>query len=197
MALRNKIYQSEFPYHLFNRTNNKEFLFNLPTVFPIFQNSLRSITEQLHVNLHHFILLNNHFHLIATFPENNLAEFMQRFQSYFSKTINQHASRINHIFGGRYGATVVMTEDYLCQLIRYVYQNGTDSAMRTLPREYPYSSLSLYSKGIWHKFGLKLDPYINGLPEGEQINQILYLSKIGLQIEEIDYLEKKLRKRII
>ncbi|MBI2026953.1 MAG: transposase [Deltaproteobacteria bacterium] len=197
MAIRSKIYQSEYPYHLFNRTNNKEFLFDLPQVFPMFRDTLRYIALQLHVDLHHFILLNNHFHLIASFAENNLAEFMQRFQSCFSKTFNTLSNRINHIFGGRYGATVVMSQEYLCHLIRYVYQNATHANKWTLQSNYPYSSLPLYSDGQWKTFGLKLDPYIRGLPSEEQISQILQLSQVGLQENELDHLERKLKKRFI
>jgi REP element-mobilizing transposase RayT len=156
-----KIYQSKYPYHIINRTNNKEFLFELRRDAPAIWTCLRNTAWKTGFQNHHFIVLTNHFHLVGSTPKSNLFEVMQIFQTMISKIICANHNRINHIFGSRYSATVVNSEQYQRNLIRYLYQNSVKAGLAFRPQDYRYSTLNYYLNDTWEKHDLFLDPLMS------------------------------------
>ncbi|MBI3018338.1 MAG: transposase [Deltaproteobacteria bacterium] len=194
-----RIFQSEFPYHVYNRTNNEEYLFDLKTTYPIFLKSLKLAAEKVEFQIHHFILMNNHFHLIGSTPKANLNEFMLTFQTLFSKELNIFYGRKNHVFDSRYGATVVKDERYLNNLIKYVYQNSVRAQIVNKADDYLYSSLLLYLNDSWSEYGLHLDPYLeNFIREQDKLKEHLKeLCEVNLDSNTIKFIKKDLRKNEI
>src|SRR3989338_6487191 len=196
MAIRFKIYQSEYPYHIYNRVNNKEHIFNLQNDFPIFMNALRYISQKTEFIPHHFILMKNHFHLIGSTPKANLYQFMHQFQTDISRKLNQNKGRINHIFGSRYAATVISDEVYLVNVIRYLYQNVTDLKNGTL-LDYNFSTLKIYFSDNWKAYGLDWDPYLKGLSADKRLSALKEISELFLPINEKEAMRKRLRNKSI
>ena len=196
MALRNKIYQSEYPYHIYNRANNKEYLFDLDICFPIFMDCLKTIAQRTDFRPHHFILMNNHYHLIGSTPKANLNEFMHAFQTTVSQVINKTTSRVNHVFGGRYGSTVITSEGYLASVIRYLYQNPIRANLTKDIFSYAYSTFYAYLNSTWRNMGFFIDPYLKNIPSeclAEKLKE-LCLSNISEQTNS--FLRKCLKKKI-
>ncbi len=196
MSRRYKIYQGEFPYHVYNRTNNKESIFDLPRIYPIFLESLCYSARKTSFQLHHFVLMPNHYHLIGSTPHANLFEFMALFQSIFTKRINRLSSRINHVFGGRYGASVVQSEIYLTHLIRYLYQNPVKANLVKDPIYYSFSSLNMYQNETLSKLEtvIKPDPYLAHLPQERRKEEVLRLSRIDLSDKDYEIISSRLKK---
>src|SRR5690606_40247811 len=54
-----------FPYHVTNRSNNREFFYvEMETLWPIFTDTLFDLTKQFNCQIHAFVLMSNHYHLI-------------------------------------------------------------------------------------------------------------------------------------
>lgn len=102
--------------------------------------------------------MDNHYHLIGTCSEkHNLGEVMSWFQKYVSRKINARAGRINHIFGGRYKASLIAHPAHFAAVFKYVARNPVRANICERVESYAFSSLSstngskvvLSSAGNW------------------------------------------------
>ena len=142
MARKNIIRQSDFPYHVYSRSNNR-YWFKIPLYrmwdlcFECFEYGLKFAP----VNIHCFVLMNNHYHLLITTPNRDLDKFMQAFNRKLSQSINREARVSNHKFANGYKWTIIDSESYLHNIYRYIYQNPIRAKLCQFCLDYPYSSL--------------------------------------------------------
>jgi len=76
-----------------------------------------------HVNLHVYVLMHNHFHLVVETLHANLSEFMRRFNICYTGWFNYHHKTCGHLYQGRYKAILVDVDNYLLELSRYTHLN--------------------------------------------------------------------------
>ena len=133
---------ADHPYHIYNRSNNKEF-FYLPMemLWPIFNRYLGVAAIRFNLQIHCFCLMNNHFHILLTTPDSNLDQAMHFFGSQLSKAIAHRAGRINKIFGGRYKWSLIKNHQHYFAVYRYIYQNPLRANLCEKVECYSYSSL--------------------------------------------------------
>lgn len=144
------IYTHKFPYHIVARSNNKEF-FPLPldSLWKIFIQKLKIISETYSFRVHAFVLMSNHYHLVGSCSEEHPLGFvMNWFQTQVAKEVNLVSGRINHTFGGRYKACLITNHIYYYQAIRYVYQNPVRSGLVHQVENYPYSTINSFKNAI-------------------------------------------------
>lgn len=139
-----KIYSPEFPYHLSARTHNKEW-FQLPMekIWETLSDYLYFINEAYKVEIHSFVLMDNHFHLIARFPENNMGEAMNYFMRESSRRISRDCGRINQVYGNRYFRSIIQKAHYLDHAYKYIYRNPVEAGLCERVEDYPYSTLHI------------------------------------------------------
>ncbi len=139
-----KLFQCDplVPYHLVARSNNREW-FDLPIdrVWSIFSDYLHFTHHAFGVQIHSFVLMNNHFHLIATFPNGNLSDAMEYLQRETSRAIGRDSRRINHVYGTRIFRSRLGSFRYFEAAYKYVYRNPCDAGLCDVPSEYAYSTL--------------------------------------------------------
>ncbi|MGD2127593.1 MAG: transposase, partial [Desulfobacteraceae bacterium] len=83
-----------------------------------------SATKDLYgVEVHAYVLMDNHFHLVAMTPEANLSAFMQRFNTAYTVYYNFRHQRSGHLYQGRYKAILVEADNHLLELSRYLHLN--------------------------------------------------------------------------
>lgn len=75
------------------------------------------------VNVHSFVLLKNHFHLIVETPRGNLSEFMRHLNISYTSYFNRLYRRKGHLYGGRYKSIVFEKELYLSSISFYLHLN--------------------------------------------------------------------------
>ncbi|MEC9281589.1 MAG: transposase [Bdellovibrionota bacterium] len=140
------IYTHELPYHITARTNNQEW-FQLPLreVWNIFTSNLRYINRKFGFQIHAFVLMNNHYHLIGTCSENhNLAEVMGVFQTITAKEINIKSGNINHVYGKRYRASLIGDQFYYGAALKYVFRNPVTAKLCPKVENWQYSTVSSF-----------------------------------------------------
>ena len=105
----------QFPgaiYHVTTRGNERRSIYRDDADRRRFLEKLEECVEIHHIRLYAFVLMSNHFHLLAETPRANLVVFMQQFNSSYSIYFNCRHGRSGHLFGGRYKAKMVEGDEY-------------------------------------------------------------------------------------
>jgi putative transposase len=143
MARKRLEMSSLHPYHLWARCINKEwFQIPLPEVWRVYTNYLHFINQAFDVEIYSFVLMSNHFHLLMRTPNQNLDVTMNYFMRETSRTIAGLSGRINQIYGGPYGGSLIKSEHYFRHAYKYVYRNPVEAGACGRVEEYPFSTLS-------------------------------------------------------
>lgn len=130
------------PFHISARSNNKEwFYIPQPEAWEIMSNYLYFMRFAFEVKIHSFVLMANHFHLIAQFPKGNMGEAMNYFMRETSRYIGSLCGRINHIYGNRYFRSQISRYDYYVTAYKYIYRNPVEAKLVGKVEDYPFSTL--------------------------------------------------------
>jgi REP element-mobilizing transposase RayT len=142
MARARAILQSDFPYNISARCINREW-FNLPMnkVWDIFCSELSDVCEKHQLKIHSFVLMSNHFHLIATTPKANISHCMQHFMGRTSRRLARAGNRINETFAGRHYKCVLQHPNYYLNAYKYNYRNPVTASICQNVESYPFSTL--------------------------------------------------------
>ncbi len=137
-------YTHEYPYHIVARCNNREqFKLELSEVWDIFKTELTELNQRYNFQTHHFVLMSNHYHLIAsTDKKYNLGFIMRILQSRTSRTINLKTGRINHVYGRRYRASLIIDPYYYGNALKYLYRNPVTAGICESVVDWKYSTLN-------------------------------------------------------
>ncbi len=148
MSRKNIIYTNQFPYHITARTNNKEdFPCPLETVWRIMCDQLAFVQKRENLEIHAFVLMKNHFHLLASTPNANISRVMYWLMKHATLEIQKSSDRINRIFGGRYKASLIANHFYYQSALAYIFNNPLRAGIETTLGNYPYSTFTVLDKG--------------------------------------------------
>lgn len=110
-------------YHVTNRGNERKAIFKDDQDRREFLKILSQSIDTYGVVLHAFVLMNNHWHILAQTPLGNLGEFMRHFNITYTSHYNRRHKRLGHLYQGRYKSFLVEAESYLSQVSRYIHLN--------------------------------------------------------------------------
>ncbi len=149
MARKPRIIQTDYPYHLTARTNNQAFRFqDREAGIRLIAEVLAETRQRYGLAIRHFVLMSNHFHLLASLSEENLSRAMQYFLSRVALRYNRLNHRSGHLWGGRFRSTIIATDQSYLRVVRYLYQNPVRAKMVEKPSDYDSSTFSFYAFGI-------------------------------------------------
>lgn len=138
--IRNTIY----PYHLIARSNNKEWFYLPPCeIWSVFLDILQRNAIQDTLKIHAFVLMSNHFHLLASSTDGHIDKVMQYLLREVCRNVNRKANRINHLFGGPYKWSLITTPTYYSLCLKYIYQNPVRAGICPRVEDYAFSSLGV------------------------------------------------------
>jgi putative transposase len=86
-----------------------------------------------------FCLMNNHYHLIVEAPLWRISEGMHRMNGLYAQTFNHRYGRWGHLFGERFAAWVIETEEHLEAATLYVLENPVRAGVCKTPADWPWS----------------------------------------------------------
>lgn len=141
-------------YHVTSRGNERRDIFSDDADRGRFLDILAESVAIYGVEIHTYVLMTNHFHLVAHTPLANLNRFMQRFNTTYTVNFNRRHHRSGHLFQGRYKALLVDADSYLLELSRYVHLNPVRvkrnialglAEKRQILKIYPWSSYAGYT----------------------------------------------------
>lgn len=135
-------------YHVIQRGNNKEYIFNNNSYKQYFISKLKEFKEIMNFEVYGYIIMDNHYHIIIRSRDVNLSTIMQRVNNDFSKYYNISGKRNGHVFQDRYKGILVKDDKYLLSLLRYVHQNPVKANMCKRVYDYYWSSDLNYRKNL-------------------------------------------------
>lgn len=93
------------------------------------------------VHVHAFVLMANHFHLLARFPRQNLSDGMAYFLRETSRELTRTSKRINHTYSSRFFRVSIGNPLYYLHCYKYVYRNPVEAGLAHRTEEYRWSTL--------------------------------------------------------
>jgi putative transposase len=130
-----------FPHHIVQRGNNRQAIFVDVADYETMLELLVEQSKKFQVAVHAYVLMGNHFHLLAT-PETaeGLPLMMQAVGRSYVRYFNNRHGRSGTLWEGRYRSTVVQSERYLLACMVYIDLNPVRAGLVAQPADYPWSS---------------------------------------------------------
>ena len=110
-------------YHITHQGNDRKAIFKDDADRHHFLKLLSLSLDTYNVTLHAFVLMSNHFHLLAETPLGNLSEFMRHLNISYTSYFNRRHKRSGHLFQGRFKSFIIDKDAYLLQVSRYIHLN--------------------------------------------------------------------------
>lgn len=130
-------------YHVIQRGNNREFVFD-DDRDKEYMIGLLILLSRRGCIVYGYVIMGNHYHLVLKTGGELLQTVMHRLNLRYSKYYNKEHERSGHVFQGRYKAIPVRDEKYILALLRYVHQNPVKAGVCKRVEEYKWSSERFY-----------------------------------------------------
>lgn len=131
-------------YHVFQRGNNKEYIFADDEDKLRFMKLLLEHLDKEQFSLLGYVIMSNHYHLIIQLEETPMQGFMHHILCNYARNYNKRKGRSGHVFEGRYQSRYVSNRKYLFDLLRYVHQNPLRAGICRQVSTYTWSSDHFY-----------------------------------------------------
>lgn len=131
------------PVHITARCPNREpFPIPLPEAWAIMEDFLYLVNKLYSLRIHSFVLMPNHFHMIASSPDVHFGKIMKDLMFHSSIAMNRQSQKINQRWGSRHFRCELKSYNYYLNAYKYVYQNPVRAGLVTRCEDWPYSTLS-------------------------------------------------------
>lgn len=134
-----------YPHHVIQRGNNRQAIFVAPPDYMALLAVLEDSAKRFDVAIHAYVLMSNHFHLLATphTPE-GLPRMMQAVGRSYVRYFNKTQQRTGTLWEGRYKSTLIQSNRYLLACMVYLDLNPVRAGIVAHAQEYPWSSHAHY-----------------------------------------------------
>jgi putative transposase len=134
--------------HVIQRGNNRQICFGNEQDFFAYIGWLKEFSVKFEVNIHAWVLMTNHVHLLCTpSKENGVSQMMQALGRQYVRYFNHSYKRTGTLWEGRFKSCLVEDEVYLLHLYRYIELNPVRGSMVAEPSEYTWSSYQVNALG--------------------------------------------------
>ncbi len=137
-------------YHIMARGNQGHSVFADDADRQTWLDTMADTCEKTGWQIHSFVLLDNHFHILVETPEPNLVTGMKWLQGTYTRRFNLRHKVSGHLFQGRYKALIVdgSAPGHFATLSTYIHLNPARAGLVKVGEEklrnYRWSSYPLY-----------------------------------------------------
>lgn len=130
-------------YHLYNRGNRKQLIFNFPSDRKYYVEKLLSTADKFGIEVIAYCLMDNHFHLVLRqgYLE-TISQLMHRVNTAYSLHFNCKYSLVGHLFQGKLQSRPVYNITSLLRLLEYVRNNPVKEGLVKDPYHYAWLSIN-------------------------------------------------------
>lgn len=147
-----------YPHHIIQRGNNRQAIFSSVADYQMLLGLLDENAHKFGVAVHGYVLMSNHFHLLATpSTEEGLPQMMQAVGRRYVRYFNDSQARSGTLWEGRYRSTLIETERYLLACMVYIDLNPVRAGLVKDASDHPWSSYG-------HYVGLRTDRLVTPHP---------------------------------
>ncbi len=141
-----------FPHHIIQRGHNLSLIAADPADFDTLRRLLAEQAQEAGVDLHAYVLMDNHFHLLATpRQDGGLARMMQGLGRRYVRYFNQRHGRSGTLWEGRYRCAVLQAEAWLLPCMAYLDLNPVRAGKVERPQDWAWSSHRHYVGAVVEK----------------------------------------------
>lgn len=141
MARKPRPHLAGVPLHIVQRGHNRANCFSCELDFRAYRHYLAMALEETGCQLHAYVLMSNHVHMLITPPaKDSAADLMMALGRRFVPFINRTYSRTGTLWESRYHSSIIETETYLINCQRYIELNPVRACMVGNPADYAWSS---------------------------------------------------------
>jgi len=134
-----------YPHHVIQRGNNRQPIFAAAADRQMLLALLEDSAQKFGVAVHAYVLMDNHFHLLATpATQEALSQMMQAVGRRYVRYFNDRQARTGTLWEGRYRSTLIDTDGYLLACMAYIDLNPVRAGLVRQAADYPWSSHAHY-----------------------------------------------------
>lgn len=186
-----RVLQTDYPYHVTLRAIQRhEFNVNIENLWSFSCDMLLFCSYAFKVEIHSFVLMNNHYHMLVRTPLANLDKFLNYFNRELSREITYKSGQINQKFGARYHSSIVSDNRYYHAVYKYIYRNPVEAKICDKVQDYKFSSLNFLTCREAYRFPI-FDTYFERIED--HWNNLAWLNYDYEQDEKIK-IKKALKK---
>lgn len=137
-------YEGAF-YHVMSRGNEGRCIAADDGDRNVFLSVIGEMSERFEIEVHSWVLMSNHYHLLLKTKRANLSKGMQWFGATYTRRYNIKHKRSGHLFQGRFKSLLVQDEVYLLRLSCYIHRNPLRAKMVQRLGQYEWSSYRAYA----------------------------------------------------
>ncbi|MFN3218508.1 MAG: transposase [Acidimicrobiales bacterium] len=109
-----------------------------------FVDLLGDLDERFGLEVHAYVLMANHYHLLVRSAEGRLSRAMRHLNGCYTQRHNWHHGRDGALLAGRFHSSLIEADSYLTRVARYVHLNPVTAGLARAPEAYRWSSYAAY-----------------------------------------------------
>jgi putative transposase len=172
-------------YHVINRGNNRQTVFEHEGDYLAFLKAIADLKERRPFDLYGYCLMSNHIHLLIRPRKESISRIVQSLLVSHTQRYHRFHRSGGHVWQGRFKSPVIQDDDHLLTVLRYIEANPLRAKMVERAGEYPWSSFACHGEG---RDGLLLDavPPYEGLAAYPAVRQRRWLAYVHQSPEEAE-----------
>jgi putative transposase len=137
-------------YHVLSRGNERREIFRDEKDYLRFLDTLGTMVERFKLEIHGYVLMKNHYHLVVRTKEANLSRAIQWLGASYSIWFNRRHQRSGHLFQGRFKSFLIENDRYLTAMCHYIHGNPLRAGLAKRLSDYRWSSYQAYADKSYH-----------------------------------------------
>ena len=133
-------------YHVLSRGNEQRPIFKTDKDYEMFLAVLEKAAAKFHIEIHAYVLMKNHYHLLVKTTQGNLSRAIQWLGVTYAGWYNRRHKRSGHLFQGRFKSFLVEDDCYFTAMCYYIHGNPVRVGAAKTPEEFQWSSAKGYAK---------------------------------------------------
>lgn len=187
------------PVHIIQRGNDRIDCFRSDKDRGVYMKYLRKAASKYKVNIHAWVLMSNHVHLLAT-PgrDNSTSRMMQYVGRFYVRYFNKRYDRTGTLWEGRFRSCLVQSERYFLTCQKYIELNPVRAGMVENPADFHWSSHRFNTRIVTSSFCVPHEVYLAmGSTESDRVVAYRELFLETLSAEQLKSIRDATNKELV
>ena len=172
-------------YHVINRGNNRQTVFDSDGDFRAFFKAIADLKECMPFDLYGYCLMSNHIHLLVRPRDCSISRVVQSLLVSHTQRYHRYHRSGGHVWQGRFKSPVIQDDDHLLTVLRYIEANPLRAGIMERAGDYPWSSFACHGQG-WDDPLLDAVAAYEALAGYAAVRQRRWSAYVHAELEEVE-----------